>query len=337
MRVQISRCFRYGLKKFWCVSFLALAFGPGGGAIYAQQLPADCVEMGGTNLCSMPLVGDWTYAFGYSSLPVQECQVLPFSGFRSEEGMLSGTKDFIYCAGAGYHSTPGYPAVRLCWLDFKEFYPSAWSEEAVYLGYSRIGKIVASWNKQHWLDPNVKGACNPNISETASEHVRTRTVICPDGYQTSPFTNPPYCFRPQVTDCPDCTKRKQVGNPVAVDNGAKIEMQVDYSTSGAFPLQIKRHYNSFGSHFPFGSTKRQFPFGDYWKSSYDGALVMTTGTGYQMVTMFRPEGDPKWFRFVGGAWVGRLDESGKLIQLTDASSVTIGWKYIAGNNRTRNL
>ena len=63
---------------------------------YAQQLPANCAEMGGADLCSMPLVGDWNYAFAYNSLPVQECSTLPYNNFRSEEAMLIGARDYIY-------------------------------------------------------------------------------------------------------------------------------------------------------------------------------------------------------------------------------------------------
>ena len=140
---------------------------------------------------------------------------------------------------------------------------------------------------------------------------------------------------PLATVCP--SKQKDVGppdfcpvgNPINQATGNKYQVETDYVGSGPYPLYFQRFYNSselLGS----GSLPNN------WRSTFDGSVYKSSTYihGTTSALVYRPNGKIYPFVKVNEQWTSDADVIGKLIELTDSSGNTIGWKYINEKDET---
>ncbi|WP_162258708.1 DUF6531 domain-containing protein, partial [Lysobacter sp. Root96] len=114
-----------------------------------------------------------------------------------------------------------------------------------------------------------------------------------------------------------------VGNPINVGVANKMQTEVDYTGSGAFPLEFVRTYNSL-----FGPYTTSF-FG-YWVGNYDRAVL--PGASPDDVIVTRRDGKAYFFAIVADAGVTSADVSDRLYRLRDGSGNVSGWKYVTSND-----
>lgn len=149
--------------------------------------------------------------------------------------------------------------------------------------------------------------------------------------------------------CCDADKSPRKGNPINPANGNKEQDEIDYVGSGAFPLTLKRYYNS-KYEFRFGDK----PFGANWTSRYFARLTVgnnntagcasakyTQGVGgvwspdircentvtRSWVYVDRADGSRNYFlSLAGGPFVADSDVVSKLVKLTST------WQYTSAND-----
>ena len=114
-----------------------------------------------------------------------------------------------------------------------------------------------------------------------------------------------------------------VGNPINAGVANKMQREVDYAGSGAFPLEFVRTYNSlFG---PYTTS-----FSGYWVGNFDRAVL--PGVGPDDVIVTRRDGKAYFFAIVADAGVTSADVSDRLYRLRDGSGNVSGWKYVTSND-----
>jgi len=146
------------------------------------------------------------------------------------------------------------------------------------------------------------------------------------------------------TSCPDsnagqCKIGQFSGNPINNSSGNKFEEEVDYVSSGVYPLSLIRYYNS-------QSDITNGPFGANWNHAYSSKINKLSNT---LVKVIRADEKTFTFSLVNNAWqpsylktvypinypndpptkVWVVDES---INSKLASTTNGGWQYTTGND-----
>jgi len=156
-------------------------------------------------------------------------------------------------------------------------------------------------------------------------------IICPDGYShmdgpignsTCQLTTPSACPTnggpdPYISagsepdDGGSCEETSPilVGNPINAKTGNKYLREVDYVSSGPFPLAFVRHYNSV--------KVPEANLGHRWRHSYSARLYVEDN---RHVAVLRPSGKAVEFELVLGAWTSTSDQIRRLRQ------VGAGWE-----------
>jgi len=107
-----------------------------------------------------------------------------------------------------------------------------------------------------------------------------------------------------------------VGDPINVTTGEKLAEESDYVGAGVFPLVLTRYY---GSQSTFSG-----PLGKYWTHSYNASIRQLTPT---VVEAVRADQSAYTFNLSNGGWKSDADVNSKLVQLTNSSEQTTGWRY----------
>ena len=93
-----------------------------------------------------------------------------------------------------------------------------------------------------------------------------------------------------------------------------------YQGAGAFPLDLRIHYNSLDS-------SRLKRWGTQWQSNWDRSIGMGQGPASYIVGIYRPDGRVYFFWLSGSVWITHTSTPGKLERYTNASGIVTGWKY----------
>lgn len=127
---------------------------------------------------------------------------------------------------------------------------------------------------------------------------------------------------------------KCVGNPINPGTGNKYQLDTDYRSSGAFPLEFIRAYNSIpadtGAQTVDNTGLKAISFltlGSKWRHSYDRSIVFNSTTTVTTAAAFRPDGKVYYFTLTGTAWLQESDVSDRLERLTDGGGSPTGWRY----------
>lgn len=127
------------------------------------------------------------------------------------------------------------------------------------------------------------------------------------------------CGQPGSGDRP-C--QQMTSYPINLGAGNKVQVEVDYTASGPYPLQFTHHYNSntrVMAGKAMGKNRRHY---------YERSLQLMGGQ--PAVTASRADGRGYTFRLIGGVWTPDPGVVDRLIELPD----TGGWLYIDGNDET---
>ncbi len=103
------------------------------------------------------------------------------------------------------------------------------------------------------------------------------------------------------------------GNPTHAGTGNKYQAEVDYQSSGSFPLKLVRHYNS--------QANRPGRAGYNW--NLFPSLTIISGTAVQAT---RADMKGLQFSFLNSQWQPDADVDEQLARLTDGSGNTVGWE-----------
>lgn len=111
------------------------------------------------------------------------------------------------------------------------------------------------------------------------------------------------------------------GNPVAIANGVKLQVELDYEGKGPFPLTYARTYVSY---LPNGS-----PVGHKWISTYHHALRLPDGATAmappEAVLAQRADGGWQQYVYRSGQYVANGDVPERIERVTDGLGRTTGW------------
>lgn len=113
-------------------------------------------------------------------------------------------------------------------------------------------------------DPYTGAACDSSYSGETVTANRSIQLVCPQGYRQRSVVYGVYeCYRYEE-ECPSCT----VGNPVSPATGKKTQIESDYQGEGEFPLQLVRHYSSYGWFTPPDNGNESSSSMDgYWRTN----------------------------------------------------------------------
>ena len=184
--------------------------------------------------------------------------------------------------------------------------------------------------------------CSQNVTTGFVSFVRTRGIVCPDGYDANPYTAPTdaYCYKPignspspkkNLGPCKDC--EGQVSNPVNIATGNKYQIESDYRGSGPFPLEYTRQYNSLA--WRVTSAPQAGP--DFfislpnWRGTYDRAVIFVDHPLFPIARAYRQDGRVIDFNLVSGAFVPEADVVEKLTRQVDGGGETTGWTLTTAN------
>jgi YD repeat-containing protein len=114
----------------------------------------------------------------------------------------------------------------------------------------------------------------------------------------------------------------QEGNPVTVATGNKFHRELDYSSSGSFPLVFERFYNS--------QSIDTTGFGTGWSASFFQRL--NTVNPDAQVFAYRPDGRVVWFNKTGSQLQAGYSTQDSLVERRDASGGLTGWQLRTGGD-----
>jgi YD repeat-containing protein len=109
-----------------------------------------------------------------------------------------------------------------------------------------------------------------------------------------------------------------VGNPLNITTGGKLQPEADYLGTGGVALNMRRTYNS--------NSIRNGRYGARWTGTYTSFIVFDS-TYPNVVNVRRDSGKEFTFTASGSTYVADGDVMDKLTRQTDANGATIGWQY----------
>ena len=116
------------------------------------------------------------------------------------------------------------------------------------------------------------------------------------------------------------------GDPINNTTGTLLQIDTDYIGAGAFPLVLRRTYNSP----PPSAEALPGPFGANWSHSYSAHIRLVSPTLVQVVSA-----DGKTLAFdvsTDGLWPASPIINSDLVLLTDGNGNLSGWRYKTGSD-----
>ena len=197
------------------------------------------------------------------------------------------------CYSGGSLSTNGIPVREFRQLDFQG------------LSLDSLGRCGVPWAERVFA-------------------IRTRSVTCPQGYNTRGKANGDLeCwYLPASCDEPSCSTR--VGNPVSAILGNKMQEETDYRSAAQGGLELLRYYNS-GGVFQLAAGPARGT--DFWRTNWDRRILADVTTAANLAYAQRPDGSVKVFlpdgRELHNASGGGADV---LARLVDGAGTLTGWQ-----------
>jgi RHS repeat-associated protein len=159
------------------------------------------------------------------------------------------------------------------------------------------------------------GSCLSNWAETVVLF-KTRLAGCPDGTWGATDGGNPVCIK--YPPCKHCT-----GNPVDTGAGAKMQVEVDYTSPAPGGLSFRRHYNSAGF---FATAVGATPVNsDYWRHNYSTSILAYTGNAYVLAAAVRSDGTVLSFNLSGVEMQNNDGAANRLDRLPPSGTLT-GWR-----------
>ncbi|CBL47281.1 Rhs family protein [gamma proteobacterium HdN1] len=132
----------------------------------------------------------------------------------------------------------------------------------------------------------LNAACNVSNAKVHRDiDISACIQICDAGIPSNGFVcthseRKNYC----LAECAGATAQCPKGNPIDILTGAKMQQEVDYSTGGDFPLEIRRSYNSLSSEI-------SPEFGAKWAGFGEAKIVSYLDAGKRYAVVQRPTGE----------------------------------------------
>ena len=336
--------------------FLFLAASLALPSIAASQ-SSDCVEQGGSMLCTRGTPNQWRYGGGialcasYCSWAAIDCDIAGgklkgdcFNGFICEGGKdltPHGEADIVWYAQEFSRRWGG-------WCEVGPASPISWPDPGgTYLddcGYPRSPRYEwgfevsngARFSVSGWR-PDGNGNCTvPAGYEWLAN--RYRQVECPTGWSRRQAPDGSLeCYRyrhPGVCTVPTPQEAREnyVANPVVVGSGTKEETETDYAAAGISPLRLTRVYNTLGAFRPYASdTDSIGAFGALWRMTYDRRVFPVADNPIVVAVVHRQDGSVQHFDSQGAEFPPSGLARERLEAVTGPGAAR--WKYSTRANQ----
>lgn len=295
--------------------------------VYAAE--TDCIgeSEDGRAVCSVPDVGQWSYALcddwaPYASRDAAWCKAYggvwggTYNGCSQQT--ISRTESTLYTLSqsfaqnlhnsscAGQDTGWDVPVSSgFCWSG------STTTQNEVVTG--RFRRFTFS--------------CSNGASETVIAR-QDRPLLCPPGTSGRTLNGQAVCVHPIPANC-NCAQ----GNPIVPEVGQKIQIEEDGTFDG---WSLTRRYASYGSMYAQGSAVRTQSLGVRWRDSFDYRLQTLTGTSV-VAALSLPTGSIQYFRADGSAVLGTETRSYRYATTGSGFQVTGGGMLLRFNSTGRLL
>lgn len=297
-----------GWSARWLGAGLGLLSLTWGDAAAHAQSSTDCVEDGGRAVCTTPQGRPFTYglcdeAGAYSNRMAAWCTV--------HGGTWQGVYGNPPCPGSSLVDDETNLAESA--IKFSEILhggpctieDSGWGD--VFDSYNCFKGVREYDTGIMTKDTRTFTVRCPGGNETIRA-AKTRSIYCPDGYQSRGTPRGTACVRP-LEDCDDCG----LGNPITPGSGVKTQREVDYASPGL--LSFARTYHSFGFYEPVTSAAAHTEnrLGPAWRSSFDKRLIPIAGSSFVSAALSLPTGELQYFDPAGNVVLNYRGTSTKLV------------------------
>ena len=179
--------------------------------------------------------------------------------------------------------------------------PIQWRAHHVSWYAYKIGEI-----RRKWEDYNPKNALDVNgeLNLIASDLNGDRSAQKDDG-----------------NNC-DCS----IGDPINYGTGNSYQTELDYQSTGPFPLRFQRAYNS--------RTAVATDLGSNWRHNYSAHLHFIQSGAKSTAIMVRPNGKAYTFQQNGTTWNSDADVNDKLVTVSDSNGNITSARYINADDET---
>lgn len=151
-----------------------------------------------------------------------------------------------------------------------------------------------------------------------------------DGERFIPFVGCRVAFDTNKgVGAPLCPKCPPVANPINPSTGHKFQEETDYVGTGAYPLVLKRYYNSRGTSL-YNRVRLPASYTFFWTGHYSRTLEFSPDASgvATAITAARHDGRLLFFRRAGANYQPEADVAdNRLAAFTDASGAVTGWTY----------
>lgn len=293
-------------------------------ASLATGADSDCIEKGGKAICTRPIYGP--VVFGGCAASSSVSTVNAEGICNSQLGTITneaGIKAWIDCVITRDKGACAVDPISIDWL------PAGTNDNT----YSNVcGPLVPNDTRDYavtfptFKKINSSSQCTVPDSYYPTVVVKTRSASCPLRYNLRTLPNGDLeCWRLNVP--PSCnTQGKQpagdlCGNPIQPASGKKIQVEVDYPSSGQGGLTFVRTYNSFGYYRPLSAHAIDpLPLGETWSHTYQRRIYPISGSASVVAVALRSNGDFKYFKADGREFLN----TGPSDNLVPAAT---GWIY----------
>lgn len=174
-----------GSRSGWMIGLLGLCLMSAHAESASAGAPSQCVQLGGTLACRPAIVSAWIYRADGKSYPDEAAAYAHMLQAHAPKSVFSLAQRW----GKGDRATQLLPA-----------------------RYERSIE-VASWKLfLHCVPRDADGPCEPQSASPGYQ--RTRTVVCPPGFQFSSDTESPYCL-PVTTRTAQADPSRSARDPAA--------------------------------------------------------------------------------------------------------------------------
>ncbi len=122
------------------------------------------------------------------------------------------------------------------------------------------------------------------------------------------------------------------GNPVNAHTGDKVQTEVDFTSGGFRPLELRRTYSSTGFPWLINSAVPDVGMSSFWRLGFHHRLVQYTGATYTTMIAARADNSALYFYRSGAAWTGRAEQTESLADDLDAGGVVVSRTLTLSDN-----
>ena len=307
-------------------------------APFASAAETDCLEDGGTRLCSAPTLSPWRYTacvnsnYNATIIASGVCQQ-QHPGPWTTEGQMLG---YVACMPvqdqqnacsataslSGWHSPGQSTTTGLCGTYTVVETNGSETRNYSYVAVDAIYKSAG-------------GQCDAPGGYYTTIATRNRSWTCPAGYTTTTVNGVLKCkmndrapAAPCASCCEDTYGGKCAGNPIQIGSWEKYQREVDYQGSA---LNFTRTFYSYGGFVPpTGQAVIPNALGKRWTHTYDRRIYAYTGNAYVMAVALRPMGEVRYFGSNGREKL-KLGPSALLAPIYAGGALT-GWRLTTTDN-----